>query len=80
MNVTGRTGIKVLVVAVGLGAAGIVAEQHLAAAPSPVNSTKVDGGAIGVILLRQRGRRLHQFRFRDIRRRGRGGRSADQEG
>src|SRR5467141_1442211 len=41
MNFTSRTGIKVLVVAVGVGAAGIVAEQHLAASPSPVNVTKV---------------------------------------
>src|SRR6266436_1721986 len=43
MNLTNRTGIKVLVVVVvvGLGA-GIVAERHLAAAPSPVNSTKAD--------------------------------------
>src|SRR5260221_3326350 len=38
------------------------------------------GGVIGVILLRQRGRRLHQCRFRDILRRGRGGGSADQQG
>src|SRR3977135_3101629 len=42
MNFTSRTGIKVLVVVVGVGAGGIVAEQHLAASPSPVNSTKVD--------------------------------------
>jgi multidrug efflux pump subunit AcrA (membrane-fusion protein) len=44
MNFTSRTGIKVLVVVVvvGLGAGGIVAERHLAAAPSPVNSTKAD--------------------------------------
>src|SRR3954447_13509465 len=41
MNFTSRTGIKVLVV-VGLGAGGIVAERHLAASPSPVNSTKAD--------------------------------------
>src|SRR3982075_2859560 len=43
MNFTSRTGIKVLIVVVGVGAAGIVAEWQLAAAPSPVNSTKVDG-------------------------------------
>src|SRR5258705_12014384 len=42
MNFTRRTGIKVLIVVVGGGAAGIVAERQLAAAPSPVNSTKVD--------------------------------------
>src|ERR1700687_4338446 len=42
MNFTSRTGIKVLVVVVGVGAAGIIAERHLAAAPAPVNSTKVD--------------------------------------
>src|SRR5258708_1268852 len=34
MNFTSRTSIKVLVVVVGVGAAGIVAEQHLAASPS----------------------------------------------
>src|SRR5882724_9814895 len=42
MNFTSRTGIKVFVVAVGVGAAVIVAERHLAAAPSPVNATKAD--------------------------------------
>src|SRR2546430_16316885 len=42
MNFTSRTGIKVLVVVVALGAGGIVAERHLAASPSPVNSTKAD--------------------------------------
>src|ERR1700716_4705853 len=42
MNFTNRTGMKVLVVVVGLGAGGIVAERHLAASPSPVNSTKAD--------------------------------------
>jgi RND family efflux transporter MFP subunit len=42
MNFTSRTGIKILVVVVGLGAGGIVAERHLAALPSPVNSTKAD--------------------------------------
>jgi RND family efflux transporter MFP subunit len=41
MNFMKRTGIKILVV-VGLGAGGIVAERHLAASPSPVNSTKAD--------------------------------------
>jgi RND family efflux transporter MFP subunit len=35
-------GIKVLVVVAGVGAAGIVADWHLAASPSPVNSTKAD--------------------------------------
>src|SRR6266446_6490136 len=42
MNFTSRTGIKVLVVVAGVGAAGIVADWHLAASPSPVNSTKAD--------------------------------------
>jgi hypothetical protein len=42
MNFTNRTGIQVLVVVVALGAGGIVAERHLAASPSPVNSTKAD--------------------------------------
>src|SRR5258708_29052439 len=43
MNFTSRRGIKVLVVAaVALGAGGIVAERHLAASPSPVNSRKAD--------------------------------------
>src|SRR5260370_42412418 len=43
MNFTSRTGIKVLVVAaVALGAGGIVAERHLAASPSLVNSRKAD--------------------------------------
>src|SRR3977135_453111 len=42
MKFTNRTGIKVLVVVAGVGAAGIVADWHLAASPSPVNSTKAD--------------------------------------
>ena len=42
MNFTNRTGIKVLVVVVGLGAGAIIADRHLAASPSPVNSTKAD--------------------------------------
>src|SRR5712664_2555399 len=42
MNFTSRTGIKVLVVVVGIGAAAIAADWHLAASPSPVNSTKAD--------------------------------------
>src|SRR5258708_32998266 len=42
MNFTSRTGIKVLAVAVGIGAAGIAADWHLAASPSPGNSTKAD--------------------------------------
>src|SRR5258705_1631489 len=41
MNFTGRTGIKVLVV-VGVGAASIVADWHLAASPSPVNSKRAE--------------------------------------
>src|SRR5258707_9347759 len=43
MNFTSRTGIKVLVVVVvALAAGGIVAERHLAASPSRVNSKKAD--------------------------------------
>jgi len=42
MSFTNRTGIKVLVVVVGVATAGIVADWHLAASPSPVNSTKAD--------------------------------------
>jgi multidrug efflux pump subunit AcrA (membrane-fusion protein) len=42
MNFTSRTGIKVLVVVVGVGAGAIVAGRHLAASPSPVNSTKAN--------------------------------------
>ena len=42
MNFTSRTGIKILVVVVGVGAGVIVAERHLAASQSPVNSTKAD--------------------------------------
>src|SRR3981189_2953201 len=42
MNFTNRTGIKVLLVVAGVGAAGIVADWQLAASPSPVNSTKAE--------------------------------------
>src|SRR6266403_2602244 len=42
MNFTNRTGIKVIVVVVGLGAGGIVAERHLGASPTPANLTKAD--------------------------------------
>jgi RND family efflux transporter MFP subunit len=42
MNFATRTGIKVLVVVVALGAGGIVAERHLAASPTPVNSMKAN--------------------------------------
>jgi multidrug efflux pump subunit AcrA (membrane-fusion protein) len=42
MNFTNRTGMKVLVVMVGIGAAGFVAMRHLAASPSPMISTKTD--------------------------------------
>src|ERR1700730_5027457 len=42
MNFTNGTGIKVLVVVVGVGAAAIVADWHLAASPSPLKSTKAD--------------------------------------
>src|ERR1700682_2023180 len=42
MNFTSRTGIKVLIVVVCVGAPGLVAEWHLAASPSRVNSTKAD--------------------------------------
>src|SRR5260370_688940 len=41
MNIM-RTGIKVLLVVVGVGAVSIVAEWRLAASPSPVNTTKAD--------------------------------------
>jgi RND family efflux transporter MFP subunit len=34
MNFTSRTGIRILVAVVGVGAAGLVAERHLAASPS----------------------------------------------
>jgi RND family efflux transporter MFP subunit len=42
MNFTSRMGIKVLVVAVGVGVAGIVADQRLAASLPPVSSAKAD--------------------------------------
>src|SRR6266567_1621673 len=42
MKFTNRMGIKVLVVVAGVGAAGIVADWHLAASPSPANVTKAD--------------------------------------
>src|SRR6476646_5692099 len=44
MNFMSRTGTKVLAGIIGVGAAGIVADWHLAASPSPslVNSTKAD--------------------------------------
>jgi len=42
MSFTNRTGIKVLVVAVGVSAAGIVADWHLAASPSLVSPWKPD--------------------------------------
>src|SRR6185436_5836725 len=42
MNFTNRTGIKALVVVVGVGAVAIVAARQLAASASPVNSTKAD--------------------------------------
>src|SRR5258708_10400806 len=42
MNFKSRTAIQVLVVVIGVGAAGFVAEQHLAASPSPANPTKAD--------------------------------------
>jgi hypothetical protein len=35
MNFTSRTGIKVLAVVIGVSTAGIVADWHLAASPSP---------------------------------------------
>jgi len=42
MSFTNRTGIKVLVVAIGVSAAGIVADWHLAASPSLVSPWKPD--------------------------------------
>src|ERR1700730_8048890 len=42
MHFTNGTGIKVLVIVVGVGAAGIVADSPLPASPSPENSTKAE--------------------------------------
>jgi RND family efflux transporter MFP subunit len=42
MSFTSGVGLKILVVAAGVGAGSIVAERHLAASPPPVNSTKAD--------------------------------------
>ncbi len=42
MNFTHRMTIKIFVVVAGLGAAGAVAERHLAASPAPAISTKAD--------------------------------------
>src|SRR3982074_2970647 len=44
INIPSRTAIKVLVVVlvVGLGAGGVVAERHLGASPTPANLTKAD--------------------------------------
>src|SRR5258708_37904034 len=42
MNFTSRTGLKILVVLIGIGAGGIVAERRLAASPSAAPSTKAD--------------------------------------
>src|ERR1700722_2439907 len=42
MNFRGRTGVKLLVVVVGVGAAGVVADWHLAASPSLVSPWKPD--------------------------------------
>jgi RND family efflux transporter MFP subunit len=42
MDLTRRTSLKILVVVVCLGMVGIVAERHLAAAPSPAKPTEVD--------------------------------------
>src|SRR4030088_3471259 len=42
MNFASRTGIRVLVVVVGVGTAGILAGRHLGASPTPANLTKAD--------------------------------------
>src|SRR3979411_2102797 len=42
MNFMSRTGIKVLVIVVGVGAGGAVVERYLAASPSPMNATRAD--------------------------------------
>src|ERR1700730_11084209 len=42
MHFTNGTGITVLVIVGGAGAAGIVADWHLSASPSPANSTKAE--------------------------------------
>src|SRR3977135_2235577 len=42
MNFMSRTGIKVLVIVVGVGAGGAVVERYLAASPSPMNSPRAD--------------------------------------
>jgi RND family efflux transporter MFP subunit len=42
MSFTSRTGIKVLVVAVGLGTVGTVVQRHLGASPAPAKSMEVD--------------------------------------
>src|SRR5258708_39134342 len=53
MNFTSRTGIKVLAVVVSVAASGIVAERHLAASPSPVNSTADNPPRVEVVLPRR---------------------------
>src|SRR3979411_569832 len=54
MNFTSGSGIKVLLVVVGVGAGGIVAERHLAASPPPGNSTKEENPpGVGVVLPRR---------------------------
>src|SRR3977135_4502203 len=50
MKFTNRMGIKVLVVVVGVGAAGIVADWHLAASPSPLKSTKAERAPRGEVV------------------------------
>jgi RND family efflux transporter MFP subunit len=42
MKLTNRTRIKILVLVIGLGAGGIVAERQLAASPAAANATKAD--------------------------------------
>src|SRR4030095_14506194 len=61
MKFTIRTGIKVLVVVVAVGAAGIVAEQHLAASPSPVNSTKAESPPRVVVVRPRRVTMAHRL-------------------
>src|SRR6266576_3591533 len=55
MKFTNRMGIKVLVVVAGVGAAGIVADWHLAASPSPANITKADNPPLVEVVRPRRG-------------------------
>ena len=54
MKLFGRTGIKILAIVVGVGTGGVVAARHLAASPSPVNSTKAADSPPSVEVVRPR--------------------------